>query len=191
MKSKLLSLLMFLLLGVGGMNAQKVALKTNLLYDALATANLGIETGLSPRWTLDISGNLNAWNLGKHRMRHWLVQPEVRYWLCDRFQGHFFSLHAIAGQFNFGNLPKGLHPLGLYGLDTKRYQGWMEGAGIAYGYSWILSRHWNIEAELGLGWIHSRSDVYPCAECGTKIDSRVNHDYVGPTKLAVNLIYLF
>lgn len=141
MKSKLLSLLMFLLLGVGGMNAQKVALKTNLLYDALATANLGIETGLSPRWTLDISGNLNAWNLGKHRMRHWLVQPEVRYWLCDRFQGHFFGLHAIVGQFNFGNLPKGLHPLGLYGLDTKRYQGWMEGAGIAYGYSWILSRH--------------------------------------------------
>ena len=49
---------MFLLLGVGGMNAQKVALKTNLLYDALATANLGIETGLSPRWTLDISGTL-------------------------------------------------------------------------------------------------------------------------------------
>ena len=182
---------MFLLLGVGGMNAQKVALKTNLLYDALATANLGIETGLSPRWTLDISGNLNAWNLGKHRMRHWLVQPEVRYWLCDRFQGHFFGLHAIAGQFNFGNLPKGLHPLGLYGLDTKRYQGWMEGAGIAYGSSWRLSRHWTIEAELGLGWIHSRSDVYPCAECGTKIDSRVNHDYVGPTKLAVNLIYLF
>ena len=35
--------------------AQKVALKTNLLYDATSTMNLGFEFGLSPKWTLDVS----------------------------------------------------------------------------------------------------------------------------------------
>lgn len=190
MKQRVLILLCGIL-AICSVKAQRVALKTNLLYDATATANLGVEVGLAPKWTLDVSGNLNAWNINKHRMRHWLVQPEARYWLCERFQGHFFGLHLLAGQFNFGNLSDKLHPLGLTGLSSKRYQGWMEGVGIAYGYSWILAKHWNIEAELGLGWIHSRSDVYPCAECGTKIESGVNHNYVGPTKLAVNLIYLF
>ena len=32
--------------------AQNVALKTNLAYDAVAAANLGLEFGLAPRWLL-------------------------------------------------------------------------------------------------------------------------------------------
>ena len=31
------------------LNAQKVGIKTNLFYDALATVNAGIEVGLAPR----------------------------------------------------------------------------------------------------------------------------------------------
>jgi len=34
--------------------AQKVALKSNLLYDATTTMNLGLEIGLARKWTLDI-----------------------------------------------------------------------------------------------------------------------------------------
>ena len=41
--------------------AQKVAVKTNLLYDATSTINLGTEFGLSPKWTLDVSANYNPW----------------------------------------------------------------------------------------------------------------------------------
>ena len=62
-------------------HAQKVALKSNLLYDATTTMNLGLEIGLVRKWTLDIPVNYNPWKLsdGK-RLRHWGVQPEVRYW---------------------------------------------------------------------------------------------------------------
>ena len=35
-------------------HAQKVALKSNLLYDATTTMNLGLEIGLACKWTLDI-----------------------------------------------------------------------------------------------------------------------------------------
>lgn len=180
---------------VSGFNAksQNIAIKSNLLYDAIAVANLGVELPLAPKWTIDVSGNLNAWAINNHRWKHWLVQPEARYWLCDRFQGHFFGLHAIAGNYNVGNLRNNIKFLGtdFSDLTHNRYQGWMAGAGIAYGYSWILAKHWNIEAELGIGWIHTSSDVYPCAECGTKIADDKPHDYVGPTKAAVSLIYLF
>ncbi len=60
-------------------SAQKVAVKTNVLYDAAATINAGVEIGLAPKWTLDVSGNLNAWDMSHGRKwKHWFVQPEAR-----------------------------------------------------------------------------------------------------------------
>lgn len=171
--------------------AQRFAVKTNLLYDLTTTANLGVEVGLAPKWSFDLSGNVNAWNVSDMRMRQWSVQPEARYWLCERFNGHFFGLHALGGQLNFGNLKWNIPFFGFDDLKDTRHQGWFVGAGIAYGYSWILSRHWNIEAELGVGWIMSNTDVYPCAECGTAIEKGKKQNYFGPTKLAVNLEYIF
>ena len=85
--------------------SQDVAVKTNLFYDAFATINVGAEVGLAPKWTLDVSGNVNAWTLSHGRKwKHWMVQPEARYWLCDRFAGHFFAVHAHGGQYNIGGL---------------------------------------------------------------------------------------
>lgn len=172
---------------------QKVGVKTNLLYDATATVNLGLEVGLAPKWTLDISGNLNAWNINNHRWRHWMVQPEVRYWLCERFQGNFFAFHLIGGQYNWGNL-KGWHKfLGsdFSELADYRFQGWAAGAGLGFGHAWVLGSHWNIEAEIGLGWLYTRYDRYPCTECGSKDKDNKPHNYVGPTKAALSVVYLF
>ena len=176
------------------MRAQSVGLKTNLLYDALLTPTLGVEVGLAPKWSLDISGSLNAWTVNDRKWKQWMVQPEARYWFCQRFSGSFLGMHLIGGQYNFGNLNfGGRNFLGtdLKLLEDHRLQGWMAGAGIAYGYSWILDRHWNVEAELGIGWIYTRYDLFQCAGCGKKIEEDRPHNYVGPTKAAVNLIYYF
>ena len=176
------------------LRAQSVGLKTNLLYDALLTPTLGVEVGLAPKWSLDISGSLNAWTVNDRKWKQWMVQPEARYWFCQRFSGSFLGMHLIGGQYNFGNLNfGGRNFLGtdLKLLEDHRLQGWMAGAGIAYGYSWILDRHWNVEAELGIGWIYTRYDLFQCAGCGKKIEEDRPHNYVGPTKVAVNLIYYF
>ena len=45
--------------------------------------------------------------------------------------------------------------------------------------------------ELGIGWTYNRYDVYPCTVCGRKIRSNAVHNYVGPTKIAINLVYVF
>ena len=174
--------------------AQDVAVKTNLLVDATATVNAGIELGLSSRWTLDLSGSFNAWNVsGNSTWKHWMVQPEARYWLCDRFSGHFFGLHLHGGQYNLGNLNNGIKFLGtdFSKLSDSRHQGWFVGAGIGYGYSWILNRRWNLEAEIGLGYSYTRYDRFECAGCGEKVEEDRTHHYVGPTKAALNLIYVF
>ena len=174
--------------------AQTFALKTNLLYDATATVNLGGELRVAPKWTIDLSGNLNAWAIKNHRWKHWLVQPEARYWCCNTWSGHFVGAHLLGGQYNVGGLTHArgsLLGIPFHQMKDHRYQGWYAGAGIAYGYTWILARHWSIEAEIGLGYIYTRYDVFPCAKCGTKIANDRPHHYVGPTKAAVNIIYNF
>ncbi len=193
-KYALIITLLASLLGAGRASAQQVAIKTNLLYDAAATINLGAEVRLAPRWTIDISGNYNGWNLHDNmKWKHWLLQPEGRYWLCSAFNGHFFGLHAMGGQFNIGNVNL---PLKIFGSDfhklaNYRYQGWLTGVGIAYGYSFILGRHWNLELEAGLGYMYMRYDTFNCEKCGERVAHNARHNYFGPTKLAVGLVYVF
>lgn len=174
--------------------AQDVAVKTNVIYDATATVNLGVEVGLAARWSLDISGNFNAWDMsGGSRWKHWLAQPEARYWFCNSFSKHFLGFHLLGGQYNIGGLKNDVRFLGTdySGMTDHRYQGWGVGAGVAYGYAWILGKHWNLEAELGLGYIYNKYDVYQCAGCGKMSESGRSHHYVGATKAAISLVYVF
>lgn len=173
--------------------AQKAALKTNLLTDAALSPNLGLEVGLSPKWTLDLGAEINFWTVNGHKWKHWLFTPEFRYWFCEKFAGHFLGFHALTGEYNFGNIKNSFTLLNsnFSPLTDRRVQGWGAGAGIGYGYSWILNDHWSMEAEIGIGWVYTRYDVFPCAECGDKLESNRVHNYFGPTKAAVNLIYVF
>jgi hypothetical protein len=188
----LIPLFLGLLISVGA-KAQDVAIKTNLLYDATATVNLGVEVGVAPKWTLDLSGNLNAWNINEDkRWKHWLVQPEARYWFCDRFSRHFLGFHALGGQYNIGGLQNNIKFLGtdFSKLSNNCFQGWGVGAGVAYGYAMILGKHWNLEFEVGVGYIYSAYDIFECTGCGRRVGQDNNH-YVGLTKAAINLVYLF
>lgn len=173
--------------------AQQTAVKTNLLYDATATVNLGVELEVAPAWSVDLSGNLNAWSFSHgRRWKHWLVQPEVRYWLCDATSGHFFAAHLLGGQYNFGHLgfARDIPGVDFGNLRDHRYQGWFSGAGVGYGYSWLLGRHWNLEAEIGLGWVYARYDEYECEGCGRKSGTGHKNLFM-PTKAALNLVYVF
>ena len=175
--------------------AQQVAVKSNLLYDIAAlTANAGVEVALASRWTLDLSANYNGWTLShERRWKHWLVQPEARYWFCDRFARHFLGFHLLGGEYNVGGVKNGIKLFGtdFSNLSERRYQGWAVGAGLAYGYAWVLGRHWNLEAEIGVGYAYTRYDVYRCAGCGKRVAEDRSHHYVGPTKAAINLVYVF
>ncbi len=194
MKIRIFATLMVMTLIIPCARAQVFGIKTNLLSDAFMNVNLGVEAALAPKWTLDVEGQLNDWTLSHgRRWKHWAVQPEARYWLCDRFAGHFIGVHVHGGQFNIGGFNGRYHFLGTDArkLADYRYQGWFVGAGIAYGYAWVLGTHWNMEAEVGIGYSYTKYDTYPCANCGTKVDEDKHHNYVGPTRLAVNLVYLF
>ena len=118
------------------------------------------------------------------RFKHWLIQPEARYWLCEKFNGHFFGVHAHYADYNVG----GMKILGK-SMEDSRYQGSLYGAGLSYGYQWLLGSHWSMEAVIGIGWAHLDQDKYPCAVCGERYDK--SKDYFGVTKAALSFIYFF
>ena len=180
-------LFLFLLLaGITTSYGQKFAVKSNLLYDATTTFNLGFEVGLAEKWSLDVSGNYNPWSFGDEctgtRTKHWMVQPELRFWTCEKFNGHFFGLHAHYADYNVGGF-KFLSD----NMEKNRYQGDLYGAGLSYGYQWLLSNRWSMEAVIGAGWAHMEHDKYPCACCGN-FESK-DRDYFGVTKVALSIIY--
>jgi hypothetical protein len=169
---------------------QTVAVKSNLLYDATATINIGLEVGMSPRWTLDLPVNYNPWEFGENHiggnrvvLKHWLIQPEARYWFCQKFYGQFIGIHGHIGGFNIGGLK-------LIGLEDSRFEGSLYGAGLSYGYHWVLSTRWSIEATIGVGYaLLDYSEYDGCATCGGK-KGDATRNYIGPTKAGVSLIYV-
>lgn len=163
-----------------------LVVKSNLLYDATTTLNLGFEVKLAPKWTLDVPVNYNPWTFSENRKwRHLLVQPELRYWSCQAFNGSFWGIHAHYGMYNVGGLKN--PPFSEY-MNQHRFQGWLAGAGISYGYHWIFSPRWSLEATVGAGYAFLDYDRYECVTCGELLGKETKH-YFGPTKAGISLIY--
>lgn len=77
-----------------------MGVKTNLLYWGTVTPNIGAELRLAKKWTLDIEAGLNPFD-GKNddgsygkSIKHFRLHPEIRYWFCESFYGHFLGLHV-------------------------------------------------------------------------------------------------
>ena len=93
---------------IGTAQAQQVALKTNLLYDATTTPNIGAEMGIGKKSTVQLFYGLNPWKFGsgddKKYAKHWILNPEYRYWFCQRFNGSFVGIHAFGGEYDAANV---------------------------------------------------------------------------------------
>lgn len=184
----------FILLGCAilhiPLSSQNLGVKTNLVHwSAGVTPNAGVEFGLNQKYSLEIGGGVNKFGFFKEdgKAHHWIIQPELRYWTCETFNGHFIGLHALIGEFNIGGIDI---PIGrLSKFKDHRYEGYAYGAGLSYGYQWPIARRWNFELSLGGGYAYLTFDKYPCIKCGSKISSGAEN-YFGITKAAVSLIYL-
>ncbi|MDD4516683.1 DUF3575 domain-containing protein [Massilibacteroides sp.] len=162
--------------------------KTNFLYNATTSFNLGTEFKVQEKLSLDISANYNPWTFSDNKkFKHFMIQPELRYWLCEPFNGHFFGLQMMYAHYNVGGVK--LSFLSKQKLENTRYQGDLYGAGISYGYQWYLSPRWNLEATIGLGYAYLDYSAYACSKCGNELYQK-NRSYVGPTKLGLSLIYI-
>lgn len=190
MKVRHIILLLLLFFTTSAVNAQKFAVKSNLLSAVNGSLNAGVEYAVGTKYTVELTGSVRPWDRKeKYVNRYWYAQPEFRYWTCQKFNGHFFGAYMNGGEFNVGGkkLIFGMFP----SLNEHRYEGWLIGAGMTYGYHWMLDRHWNIETSVRVGYEYVNYDKYKCPRlCAKHLKADHTH-YVGPTSAAISIVYLF
>ena len=171
-----------------------MAVKTNMLYDALLVPNIGVEFYLGKNWS--IAGDwMYAW---------WKKDRIQWYW---RTYGGGLTVRKWFGK-KADEKPLTGHHLGIYGqaltydieMGNRGYIGGVPGgdlfdkanftAGVEYGYSLPIRSRLNIDFTLGIGYFGGKYYKYiPIDNCYVWQETRMRN-YFGPTRLEVSLVWL-
>ncbi|AVM57155.1 hypothetical protein C3V43_04880 [Bacteroides heparinolyticus] len=161
-----------------------MAVKTNLLYDALVLPNLGLEFYVGRGWS--VAGNwMYTWLKSDRRHRYHRIYGgdlEVRRWL------------------SYGRKPLTGHHIGVYGQlltydlewGGRGYLGdrWSYGGGLSYGYSAPIGRRLNLDFSIGVGYLGGEYYEYvPQGDCYLWQATKQRR-WFGPTKAEVSLVWL-
>lgn len=136
-KRMLMALSVFCLCAIGA-QAQRIALKTNALYWATLTPNIEFEARLAPKVTADISVAGNFAKIKQYNLIFASVEPEIRFWPERPMARHFIGVAAMMTNYQLK-------------FEQTHHYGDALGAGLVYGYAFVLNQRWNIETSLGVG----------------------------------------
>lgn len=120
--------------------AQRLALKTNSLEYLMLTPNLTVEARLSRKLSLQMGLAVNPISrpIADIVLKNFRVEPELRYWFNRPMARHFVALSFTAADYSVR-------------IKDRYYKGDVVAGGFSYGYALVLSRHWNMEVEIGIG----------------------------------------
>ncbi|MEG0889235.1 MAG: DUF3575 domain-containing protein [Bacteroides sp.] len=162
-----------------------MALKTNLLFDAAAIPNIGLEFYLGRGWSIGANW-MYAWWSSNSRHRYWRTYGGELY--TRRYFGQLAKSAPLSG-----------HHVGVY-LQGLTYdmewggKGYLSkfsyGAGLEYGYSLPVGRRINIDFTLGLGYLGGKFKTYQPQEDCYVWQSTNNRHWIGPTKAEISFVWL-
>lgn len=160
-------------------NRSIMALKTNLIHNIALVPNIGVETTIAKKLSVDLPLNYSPFIVSSnYTLKVLSTAPELRYWLNKQMSGHFVGAHAVCGIYNVAL------------LDNTRYQTdkIAYGGGISYGYALPFNDFLGLEFTIGTGYIYSSYDLYYNVTNGVKFDTKTKA-YWGVTKAGISLVY--
>lgn len=163
-----------------------MAVRTNLLYDAVLVPNVGVEFYLG-----------DGFSIGGNWMYSWWHSRDWDWW--HRTYGGDLEVRKYFGSLATEKPLQGWH-VGLYGqmvtydfeMGGRGYLGdrWTWGGGVSIGYSLPIKRRFNLDFSLGLGYLGGEYKEYlPIDGCYVWQCTK-DRNWFGPTKLEVSLVWL-
>ena len=173
-----------------------LAIKSNLLYDAVSLLNYSIEVPITKHFSALYYHQFPWWRWGEgnneYCIRFLSIGAEARWWFKpmpraqygrerDKLVGHFLGVYAESGKWDF---------------EWERnicHQGEHWSAGLSYGYSMPIGRYLNLEFSISAGYASIPYRRFIPSE-DYKILWRDNANtgrwhYFGPTKAQVSLTF--
>lgn len=177
-----------------GCEPLRMAVKTNMLYDALTVPNIGVEFYLGGGWSAAAGAAYSWWsNSTRHRyFRVYGGDIAIRKW---------FGARAKA-------TPLTGHHIGVYGqlftydveFGGKGYMGGRPGGklwdepqaagGVEYGYSLPIAHRLCIDLAVGVGYWYGKTREYKPVDGGYEWLKTNHRNYLGPTKAEISFVWL-
>ncbi len=167
-------------------NQSYLAIKTNLLYDAILVPNVGVEARVYNKYTVYADLMYAGWDFPKKHVS-WDVygaQCGARKYFGEKsmersFTGHHAGVYAQALAYDFqgGNIGQQTITLHI-------------GAGFEYGYAFPIGRNLNLDFELGVGYITGQYDEYVVQDTHNTWRATIKRNWFGPTKASISLMWL-
>ncbi|MDE7153181.1 MAG: DUF3575 domain-containing protein [Muribaculaceae bacterium] len=158
----------------------RLAIKTNLLYDAALLPNIEVEYRINSEWSVALEGGVAWWGKYSHQRsyRLALVSPEVKRWIHPKAPWHGLYVGAFTGA-------------GLYDFEkpSRGYRGEGVMAGISVGYMWTLKRNLSFEAAVGAGYLFTRYKEYKPMHGHHVYQRTKDLNYFGPLKLKFSIVW--
>lgn len=163
-----------------------VSFKTNVLYDIVAVPNLGVEINLYDNWTIYGEVMYAGWRLPARHFYWDLFGAQYgakKYFgsLADRrsFSGHHAGIYgqAFAYDLQAGNIGQQTPVINF-------------GVGLDYGYSFPIALGFNIDIEMGVGYLSGKYYEYAVTDEHNTWRGTVKRSWFGPTKASVSLVWL-
>ena len=162
-----------------------LALRTNLLHDALLLPTLGMEWRVNRSVGIRLDGSLSRWGDEKGKVQKiWLVSPEVRWYLLNG-KRLYAGVSGTYGEYNLYG-----YPLGKLMKDDTGYQGTLWSAGLSVGYQLRLAACLAVDFNLGLGYTRSEYDSFTMTH-GVRVNKQRNQskNLWGPTQAGISLVW--
>lgn len=166
--------------------AQKLSFSTNLLdYACLGTLNADVSYSVSRRWSIMAGVRYNPFTFREDKpqdqfqLRQQSYAAGARLWPWHTMSGWWFAGKLRYQEYNYG---------GIFSSESE--EGDRFGAGLYSGYTYMLTRHLNLEFGAGLWSGISFYRRYSCQKCGRTIGHGRKY-FLLPDDLMISVAYVF
>lgn len=172
----------------GNFMGDKLFVTTNMLYDAALTPNIGVGISIADRVTVLADWMYARWN-NRDKRRYWRIYGgdiEVRYRIGPHRKGSPLGGHYVGayGSIACYDFQAGRSHSGVLS-DKYNYA-----VGLSYTYSLPLSTRFNIDFNLGVGYLWGTYKKHrPIDDCDVWLSTH-KLGWVGPTRIGVTLVWL-